>query len=154
MGDLDVVIESTHLERFVLSTDRSRIDVGVVHDYLNKHSYWASGRSRSVVESSIGSSLCFGAYGPSGEQVAFARVITDGATFGYLCDVFVLPGHQGGGLGKALMQFILDHPVVQSLGHFLLATKDAHGLYAQWGFTALEDVGKWMEVDPRQLRRN
>ncbi len=154
MTDLGLVFESTVLGECVLSTDRSRVDVEVVHDYLSEQSYWAANRSRDVVEASIRASLCVGAYGTAGEQLAFARVVTDGATFGYLCDLFVLPGHQGGGLGKAVMQFIVDHPVVKSLGRLLLATSDAHGLYAKSGFTSLKDASKWMEMDPLQLRRN
>jgi GNAT superfamily N-acetyltransferase len=120
---------------FEISTDPDRIDVDLVHDFLSQ-SYWAQGRSRDVVEQCIRNSLCFGIY-RSTEQVAFARVITDRAVFGYLADVFVMPAFRGRGISKILMQAIMDHPEVQGLSLMLLRTRDAQGLYTQFGFGAL-----------------
>src|SRR5665213_752184 len=117
---------------YEISTDRSRLNVTLIHDFL-RSSYWAKDIPREIVERSIDGSLCFGAYA-EGRQVGFARVISDFATFGYLADVFVVSEHRGKGVGKMLMQNILRHPKLVGLRRFLLATKDAHGLYAQFGF--------------------
>jgi len=117
---------------FEISTDPSRIDVELVHDFLS-HSYWAQGRTRAIVERSINNSLGFGVY-RSTQQVAFARVITDRAVFAYLADVFVVPEFRGRGISKALVRAILDHPDLRSLRLILLQTRDAHGLYAKFGF--------------------
>jgi GNAT superfamily N-acetyltransferase len=118
--------------RFEISTDPARLDVDLIHRFLSG-SYWAAGRTREVVEQSIRHSLCFGVYGDGG-QVGFARVISDRAVFAYLADVFILPGHRGQGLSKALIRTILAHPELQGLTVFLLRTRDAQGLYAQFGF--------------------
>lgn len=118
-------------------TDRERMDVDLIHRYLSEESYWAKGIPRELVERSIAHSLCFGAF--DGEaQVAFARVVTDYATFGYLADVFVLQSHQGRGIGKRLMRAVREHPELQALRRWHLVTRDAHGLYAQFGFTPLD----------------
>jgi GNAT superfamily N-acetyltransferase len=117
---------------YEISTERSRLDVALIHDFLAS-SYWAHGIPRGVVEKSIDNSLCFGAY-CGGEQVAFARVVTDYATFGYLADVFVVPGHRGRGVAKMIVRNIVAHPDLKGLRRLLLATRDAHGLYAQFGF--------------------
>jgi GNAT superfamily N-acetyltransferase len=116
-----------------ITTDRSRIDVAVVHRFLSESSYWGRGRSRETVERSIRHSLCFGIF-CGHEQVGFARVVTDCAVFAYLMDVFVLPPWRGKGLSKILMRTILAHPDLQGLKLFLLRTSDAHGLYEQFGF--------------------
>jgi GNAT superfamily N-acetyltransferase len=115
-----------------ISTDRARIDVDMVHQFLSA-SYWAQGRSRETVARSIVNSIAFGAY-ISRRQVAFARVISDRAVFGYLADVFVVPELRGRGVAKALMRAILSHPDLAGLKLILLRTRDAHGLYAQFGF--------------------
>jgi len=125
-----------------ISTDRARIDVDLVHNFLNT-SYWAQGRSRELVERSIANSICFGAY-TSGHQVAFGRVVTDRAVFAYLADVFVVPAFRGRGIAKALVRVILDHPDVTGLKMVLLRTRDAHGLYARFGFGPLPDSGEMM----------
>ncbi|MBL9096991.1 MAG: GNAT family N-acetyltransferase [Alphaproteobacteria bacterium] len=119
---------------FEISTDRARLDVALIHRWLSEESYWAKGVPRDVVERSIANALCFGIYGTNNAQVGFARVITDKATFAYLGDVFVLEAHRGRGLSKRLMQTIIDHPDLQGLRRWMLATRDAHGLYAQFGF--------------------
>ena len=132
---------------FEISTDRSRIDVDCVHQFLNQ-SYWAQGRTRTVVERSIENSLCFGVYTAS-EQVAFARVITDRAVFAYLADVFVVPEYRGRGISKALMAAVLDHTELQGLKVMLLRTRDAHGLYSQFGFRSISEPSEMMALHPR-----
>ena len=129
---------------YTISTDRARLDVGLIHNFLNQESYWGRGRSRALVECSIANSLPFGIY-KNDTQVGFARVITDYATFAYLADVFVLPVERGQGLSKWLLAFIAQHPGLQGLRRWLLATRDAHGLYAQYGFTPLARPDHWME---------
>ena len=119
-------------EDLEITTDRARIDVDMVHGFLNT-SYWGHGRSRETVERSIANSIAFGAY-ISGRQVAFARVITDRAIFGYLADVFVVPELRGRGVAKALIKAILSHSDLAGVRLILLRTRDAHGLYAQFGF--------------------
>jgi len=132
---------------FEVSTDPARLDIGLIHSFLVT-SYWAKGRRRSVVERAIRNSLCFGVY-LAGRQVAFARVVSDRAVFAYLMDVFVLPEFRGRGISKALMRSVLDHPDLQNLRVFLLATRDAHELYAQFGFRSLTDPDRWMAIhDP------
>jgi GNAT superfamily N-acetyltransferase len=136
-----------------IDTDKSRLDVDVIHGFL-RQSYWAAGVPREVVERSIEHSLCFGVY-VDGLQAGFARIITDYATFAYLADVFVLEAFRGRGLSKRLMEAIVGHPRLQGLRRWSLATRDAHGLYAQFGFTPLGSPARYMErldpsVDPRQ----
>ncbi|NIK52697.1 GNAT family N-acetyltransferase [Xanthomonas arboricola] len=117
-----------------VSTDHSELDVALVHRYLAQHSSWARDIPLAVVQRSIANSLCFGGF-LQGGQVAFARVVSDYATVAYLGDVFVLPEHQGKGYGKAMMDAVMAHPDLQGLRRFSLATGDAHGLYARYGFT-------------------
>jgi GNAT superfamily N-acetyltransferase len=130
-----------------ISTDPARLDIDLIHEFLQS-SYWARGRRRSVVERSIRHSLCFGVY-RVGRQVAFARVVSDRAVFAYLMDVFVVPECRGHGISKALMRAVLDHPDLQNLRVFLLATRDAHGLYAQFGFRPLTEPERWMAIQDR-----
>lgn len=120
---------------FEISTDRGRIDVGLVHEFLSGASYWAQGRSREVVEASIANSLCFGAY-RRGQQVGFCRVITDYAVFGYLADMFVLSQWRGQGVGKMLVRAVVEHPDIAGLQGLQLRSRDARDLYAQFGFRA------------------
>jgi GNAT superfamily N-acetyltransferase len=129
---------------FEISTDRARLDVALVHEFL-RTSYWAEGRRRSVVERSIEHSLCFGVY-HAGRQVAFARVVSDRAVFAYLMDVFVVPEFRGRGISKALMRAVLDHPDLQNLRLFLLRTSDAHGLYEQFGFRPVANPESLMAI--------
>jgi len=130
---------------YLISDDPSHLDVDVIHRYLSRESYWARGIPREIVERSLQNSLCIGIYAPSHAQVGLARVVTDFATFAWLCDVFVLAPHRGNGLGKALVQAVLSHPRLQGLRRFSLGTQDAHGLYAQFGFTALAAPERHME---------
>ena len=128
---------------FTISTDKSRLQIDVIHNYLVT-SYWAANVPRAIVERSIEHSVCFGVYKGS-DQIGFARVITDQATFGYLADVFILETYRGRGLSKWLMRIILDYPDVQGFRRWMLATKDAHGLYQQFGYTPLTDPSRFLE---------
>ncbi|MGB9379519.1 GNAT family N-acetyltransferase [Candidatus Binatus sp.] len=130
--------------RFLISTDRSKLDLDVIHKFLAR-SYWAAGVPRATVVRSIENSLCFGVY-DGAEQVGFARIISDFATFAYIADVFILEPYRERGLGKELMASIMAHPDLQGLRRWSLATRDAHGLYAQYGFTALENPSRMMEI--------
>jgi GNAT superfamily N-acetyltransferase len=132
-----------NLEGFSISTDKSTLDLEMICNFLSR-AYWASNRSRETVLKSLEHSLCFGLYHQE-KQVGMARVITDHATFAYLCDVFVLEDYQGRGLGKYLMQTVLEYPDFTHLRRILLATKDAHGLYQQYGFDGLVYPDRWME---------
>ncbi|MBA3790812.1 MAG: GNAT family N-acetyltransferase [Rubrobacter sp.] len=128
---------------YLISTDRSGLDLDVVHDFL-KRSYWAAGIPDEVVRRSVEGSLAFGVYRGE-EQIGFARVVTDHATFAYLADVFILEPHRGLGLGRWLTEVILSHPELQGIRRWMLATRDAHGLYREYGFTELELPGIFME---------
>jgi GNAT superfamily N-acetyltransferase len=136
------VIDAT--EDFVVSTDTERLDVDVIHQFLREQSTWADGIPRDVVTRAIRNSICFGGY-LGGRQVAFARVITDRATFANLVDVFVLPGDRGRGYAARLMQAVLGHPDLAGLRRFTLATSNAHGLYARFGFSPLANPDLHME---------
>ena len=118
-----------------ISTEQSELDIALIHHFLANEAYWSRGIARDVVERAIAGSLCFGAY-LDGRQIAFARVVTDRATFAYLADVFVLPEHRGQGHSKALVAAVMAHPELQGLRRFSLVTRDAHGLYASFGFAA------------------
>lgn len=127
-----------------ISTDALELDLALIHGFLSEHTYWARGIPIALVERSMQNSLCFGGFVGTG-QVAFARVISDFTTFANLVDVFVLPDHRGNGYGKALMDAVFAHPQLQDLRRFTLATGDAHGLYAQYGFTAPKHPQSLME---------
>jgi len=133
-----------HHDEFVISTDKARLQLDVIHRYLSEESYWAQGRSIEATRKAVENSICFGVY-QADKQAGFARVITDMATFAYLGDVFILPQYQKKGLSKRLMEAILAHPELQNLRRWILATKDAHGLYAQYDFTPLKFPERWME---------
>ena len=132
-------MSATDLE---ISSDTTRVDVDLVHRFLGT-TYWAEGRPREVVERSIANSLCFGGY-ISGRQVAFGRVVTDYAVFGYLSDIFVIPEFRGQGIGRRLVRAMLEHPDVAGLKVVLLRTRDAHGVYRPFGFKELPDPGEMM----------
>lgn len=133
-------------QRFSISTDKSKLDLSTIHHFL-RQSYWAKNIPLSVVQKSIENSLCFGIYDQD-KQVGFARVITDYATFAYFSDVFILESYQGLGLGKWLIQSILEHPDLQGLRRWLLATKDAQEFYRQYGFQEVKTSGavSFMEI--------
>ncbi len=128
---------------YLLTTDKARLDLEMVHSFL-KTSYWAAGISADVVNRSVKNSLAFGLF-EGDEQVGFARVVTDYATFAYLADVFVLEPHRGQGLGKWMMEVVFSHPELQGLRRWILATRDAHELYRKYGFTELEEPSIFME---------
>lgn len=130
---------------FVISTDPARIDLDVVHGFLT-NCYWAKGIPREVVARSIEHSLCFGVYDGNGAQVGFARVASDLATVAYLGDVFILESNRGRGLGKWMMGCVMQHPALQGLRRWILLTRDAHELYAKFGFTPLETPERYMEL--------
>ena len=130
-------------ENFIISTDKNKLNLTYIHQFLSNKSYWAEGIPFDIVKKSIENSLCLGIY--DGEkQIGFARIITDEATFGYLADVFVDAAYRGKGLSKWLMNVICDLPFMPLLRRFMLATKDAHGLYRQFGFEELTYTDRWM----------
>jgi len=129
---------------YTISTERSRLDVELIHDFVSNQSYWGRGRAREVVERSIENSMAFGIYHGE-QQVGFARIVTDYATFAWVADVFVMPEYRGRGLAKWLMEVILAHPRLQEFRRWVLSTKDAHGLYEQFGFIKLHRPERWME---------
>ena len=131
---------------FLVSTDHDKLDIDMIYAYLSNQAYWSKGRSRSVVEKSIANSLCFGIYHPNGQQVGFARVVTDYAVFAWLMDVFILEEHRGCGLGKLLVAYILEHPDLQNLKRWGLLTADAHNLYQQYGFSPIASPEWYMEL--------
>jgi GNAT superfamily N-acetyltransferase len=132
-------------DSYIISTNKSKLDVNLIYDYLTNQSYWAKGRSLDVVRKTIENSLCFGVY-RGGQQVGFARLVTDYATFAWLCDVFLLPGERGKGLGKWLVSSIIEHPDLHNFRRIMLATSDAHELYQRYaGFTPLKQPDWIME---------
>lgn len=135
-----------------ISTERARMDVDAIHRYLSEESYWAKGIPRDVVERAIAHSSCIGAF-DGDVQVGFARVITDHATFAYLADVFVLPSHRGRGISKEIMSAVMNHPELRGLRRWHLVTRDAHGLYAQFGFAPLDAPERHMGLVVRDAYR-
>jgi GNAT superfamily N-acetyltransferase len=140
---LKVKVEEHRRNGFLVSTDPRLLDLDVIHGFLT-NCYWAQGIPREVVARSIEHSLCFGIYDGKA-QVAFARIITDFATIAYLGDVFVLKSHRGRGLSKWMMECINQHPALQGLRRWILLTRDAHELYAKFGFTPLKAADRYME---------
>jgi len=137
---------------YVVSTDRGRLDPGLIHSFLTA-SYWATGRPLEVIRRSIDNSLPFGVY-TGDRQIGFARVVTDYATFAWVADVFILEEFRGQGLSKWLMEVIISHPELQGFRRWVLATRDAHGLYRQFGFAELKQPDRWMERhDPKTVEK-
>ncbi|MGE5173536.1 MAG: GNAT family N-acetyltransferase [Betaproteobacteria bacterium] len=126
-------------QEYEISTDKARLDLAMIHDFLSNCSYWAAGVPLLVVKKSIENALCFGVY-HRGRQVGFARVVTDFATFAYLGDVFIIEPYRGRGLGKRLVKTIMDHPELQGLRLWLLGTKNAHELYRKYGFKKVAET--------------
>jgi GNAT superfamily N-acetyltransferase len=152
MSDSPTVTPDEIRGEFTISNDPARIDAGAVHDYLCNHSYWAPGIPREIVERSLRNSLCFGLY--HGErQIGLARVVTDLATYAYLCDVYILEAYRGRGLSKWLMATVLKHPDMQGLRRISLATRDAHGLYEKFGFSVSPRPGNVMEIRTPDIYR-
>jgi len=136
---------------YIVSTDRIKLDLPLIFDFLANRSYWGKGRSFQTVERSVQNSLCFGLY-ENGRQIGFARVVTDQVTFAWLCDVFILESHRSRGLGKWLVECVVEHPALKTIRRIMLATKDAHELYRKYGgFSDLEEAECWMQrVRPYQ----
>jgi GNAT superfamily N-acetyltransferase len=134
-----------HDKGYTISTDKSLIDFDTVYHYLSQDSYWAKGLTADRLKRAIENSLCFGVY-KGKQQAGFTRVVTDKATFAYICDVFILDEHKRLGLSKWLMQTILDVPEFEGVRRWSLATSDAHKLYEQFGFKALSKPENWMEI--------
>jgi GNAT superfamily N-acetyltransferase len=130
---------------YTISTDQERIDVEMVFKFLSEESYWSKGIALPKLKKAIANSICFGVY-LKDRQIGFARVVSDKATFAYICDVFILHDHRALGLSKWLIQTILAHPELQELRRWSLATADAHGLYSQFGFTRIVRPERWMEI--------
>ena len=138
-----ITLEENH-GQFRINTDKSQLDLTVISNWLTKESYWATNRSIETIKLSIENSLCFGVYEEQ-RQIGFARIVTDYATFAWLCDVFILDEYKGKGLGKWLVETITTQPVLKNLRTFILATRDAHGLYERYGgFKPLEEPTRWM----------
>lgn len=127
------------------SSEKKDMDLSVIHGYISR-SYWAKNIPINTMKKAINNSLCFGVFTDSGQQVAFARMVTDSATFAYLADVFVLNEHRGKGISKWLMKIILENPNLQGIRRMALATSDAHGLYEQFGFKSLNSPESFMEL--------
>jgi GNAT superfamily N-acetyltransferase len=139
--------ELTRDDGYTLSTDPARLDLPAVHRFLSEEAYWAQGRTYETVCESVAHSLCFGVYAPDGAQAGLARLVTDYATFAWLCDVFVLTAHRGRGLGKWLIESVAAYPPLARLGRIILATRDAHELYRRYGgFRSLSAPERWMEL--------
>jgi GNAT superfamily N-acetyltransferase len=137
-------VADTYKGQYWITTDTQKLDLDAIHAYLSR-SFWAEGISKDIVARSIANSLCFGLFDGS-TQVGFARVVTDRATFAYLCDVYVLESHRGHGLGKWLIETVMAHPDLQGLRRFQLVTRDAHGLYSRHGFAAPANPDRHMEI--------
>lgn len=135
------------VQGYLFSTDKLLLDQKRIHEFLSQESYWSKNIPYQKVADAIKGSDCFGVY-KDRTQVGFARVITDHATFAYMADVFVLPQHRGKGISKQLVKFILEYPAYQGVRRFMLATLDAHGLYAQFGFQPLSTPDRFMELKP------
>jgi GNAT superfamily N-acetyltransferase len=136
-----------------ISEDKTRLDVPFIHRFLSEESAWAGGISLPLVQKAVANSLCFGAY-ENGAQVGFARVVTDYASFAYLCDVFVPTGHRGRGISRMLVDAVLAHPELQNLRRFTLVSTSARGLYQQYGWTALNAPDAHMERFAPDVYRN
>jgi GNAT superfamily N-acetyltransferase len=147
-----MAIETAH-GGYRLSDAPERFDLTRAHGWIGGESYWAEGIPLATFERAVRGSLTVGVYDDGGAMAAMARVVTDRATFGWICDVFVDAGHRGQGLGKALMTYLRAHPDLQGLRRLHLATRDAHGLYAQFGFVPLTGVDRWMEIRGRDVYR-
>ncbi|WP_338365926.1 GNAT family N-acetyltransferase [uncultured Pseudoalteromonas sp.] len=141
---------NANTQKYTISTDKNKLNFKVIYHFI-ANSYWAKGIPKSVMQKAIDNSMCFGVYSAQNEQVGFARVVTDNATFAYLADVFIIPDLQGNGLSKLLVKTIVEHPDLQGLRRFLLATADAHGLYAQYGFKPIDNPAQLMQINPANV---
>ncbi len=130
---------------YTISTDIKRLDIGCIHAFLSEQSYWAAGRPLEIVQKAIENSLNFGVFHDQ-QQIGFARIVTDYATFAWLCDVFIVPEYRKKGLGKWLVECVINHPDLIHIRRIMLATRDAHELYRQYGqFVSIDNPNRWME---------
>jgi ribosomal protein S18 acetylase RimI-like enzyme len=138
------------MPQYVVSSESKHVDRELVWRFLHDEAYWSLGVPREIVERAIDASICFSAFAGDPDsgapQAGFARVVTDRATFAWLCDVFVLPLHRGNGVARLLMDAVMSHPELQGLRNFMLATRDAHGLYEKYGFAPLAEPARWMAI--------
>ena len=146
MPDPEQAPVTVQRDGYTISTDRARLDIDAIHAFLSTESHWALGIPKDVVARSIAHSVAAGVYAPDGAQVGFARVITDYATFAYLCDVYVLDTHRGRGLGVWLTETLLALPELQRIRRWTLATKTAHGLYEKFGFAVPQWANAYMDI--------
>ena len=149
-GMLEATGEVWRKGDYLISTDPTRLNIALIHDFISNQSYWAKGGKIQTVQRALNNSLNFGIY-KDDKQVGFARVVTDYCTFAWLADVFVIDSHRGMGLSKWLMEVIISHPQLRNMRRWVLATRDAHGLYAQFGFEPLQQPERWMEWFQEQL---
>ncbi len=136
---------------FYISTDKNLLDVDFIHDYISKVSYWGMGRTIEETTKTIANSFCFGVYSKSNEQIGFARVVTDDVFFGYVMDFIIAESHQGKGVGKTLMEFIMENKTIMKLQTIALKTKDAHLFYEKYGFKKVGGSSLWMSIDRQKL---
>ena len=133
------------MKNITVSTDQKKLDLKLIHDFI-ANSYWAKGIPFELLQRSIKNSLCFGAYTEDNQQIGFARIVSDSATFAYLADVFVLEEFRGKGISRLIMDAVMSHPDLQGLRRIMLATQDAHGLYKKYGFEAVPNPQSLMQV--------
>ena len=133
------------MQGYKISTDKTYLDFEVIYGFISK-SHWASRIPKHTLEKAIANSFCFGVYDSQDSQISFARLITDKATFAYLADVFIVESHRGKGLSKWLVESIVSHPELQGLRRMVLATRDAHGFYAQYGFQPIKNPEMFMQI--------
>jgi GNAT superfamily N-acetyltransferase len=135
-------------EEFLLSTDKALLQFDRIHDFLSKEAYWCIGIPENVVRNAAEASLCIGLYDITNgsTQIGYARIVTDYATFAWICDIYVLPAYRGNGLSKWMMECLMKLPALKNLRRICLATKDAHNLYDKFGFKVTETPGNWMEI--------
>ena len=138
---------------FTISTERGRLDLDAIHRYLSEESYWAAGIARDVFERSVAGALPFGLYEPGGAQIGFARVVSDLARFAWLSDVYVLEAYRGNGLGRFLIGGVMAHPRLQGLRRWMLSTRDAHRIYAEYGFGAVDAASLMTRIDREAHKR-
>lgn len=143
-------IQTVHRDQFCISTDKSKLDIDAIHEFLSTKAYWCLNIPRETLASAIANSLCFGVYYDD-KQIGFARVITDFSTIAYLGDVYILESYRGNGLSKWLMETIRSHPNLQGLRRWILLTRDAHTLYSQFGWKEISDPSKWMEIHDKNV---
>lgn len=141
---------NSNFNGFTISTDKSKLDIDAIHEFLSTKAYWCLNITKTTVETALQNSLCFGVY-QRDKQIGLARVITDFSTIAYLGDVYILEEYRGNGLSKWLMETIMKHPNLQGLRRWILLTGDAHGLYRQFGWTAIADPTLWMELHNKNV---